>query len=338
MWKTLHMIKGVKKIVETDVNVREGEKVLILADTAQRFDIIQLFATVASQRGAEVFIFIMTPREFQGAQPPEAVGAAMEHVDVIFEITSIFVGHSEARFRALKAGARYYCMAEITEEELVGPSGVFADYFALEPMLTKLAELETKAKNIEVTTKAGTSLKASIEGRYARALTGIAHKPGIHSGPADLEVSIAPVEKTGNGVVIIDAWVVDLGVLKNPIEVTIRDGAAVDIQGGKEAEKLVNMLEATRTPLSYQLCEIGIGLNPLCRYDLVGIRRGVMEAEGKYGTSHIALGTSPWPESKQRAPAHIDCVYWKPTVRLDDKVVIEDGEVIEEIKSLAKWE
>lgn len=332
------MIKGARKIVETDVDIRKDEKVLILTDTAQRFDIVQLFATLASQRGAEVYVAIMTPRRFQGGQPPEALGASMEHVDVILEITSVFVGHSEARFKALKAGARYYCMAEITEEELVGPSGIFADYFALEPMITKLAELETNAKRIQLTTKAGTKLEASIEGRYARALTGIAQKAGIHSGPADLEVSVSPVEKTGNGVVIIDAWVVDIGVVEDPIKVTIRDGVAVAIEGGKEAEKLRNMLQATKNPLSYQLSEIGIGLNPLCRYDLVGVRRGVMEAEGKYGTTHIALGSSPWPESKQRAPLHIDCTYWRPTVRLDGKVVIQEGDVIEEIKSLAKWD
>ena len=98
------------------------------------------------------------------------------------------------------------------------------------------------------------------------------------------------------------------------------------------------MIEVAGDPMAFAVGEMAFALNPLCRLDLVGYRRGVDEAEGIYGSAHIAFGHSPWPDSSLRAPCHIDCVFRKVTVELDGKTIMKEGELIDEFKRMVgEW-
>ncbi|MGD9240355.1 MAG: aminopeptidase, partial [Desulfobacterales bacterium] len=338
MSKSLAMVRNVRRIVKDLVGVKEGEKVLIYTDTGQKTRIVELYANEVTALGAEPFIFTMLPRRIQGGTVPDPLAVIFKQVDVVFELTTVFCKHHPSRWESQKKGVRWGGPPEMTEEILIGPSGLDLDFFAFEPMMEKLREEYQKAKIIRYRTAAGTDLTASKEGREARALTGIALKPGTHMGAQDLEISTAPVEGTANGKVVVDTWIVDLGVLGQPVTITIKDGIATDIEGGEEARLLKEMLLSVGDPMAFAVCEMAFGCNPLCRLDLVDVRRGVTEAEGIYGTAHIALGHSPWPGSSLRAPCHIDCVYRQATVEFDGKIIMQDGELIDEFKQLVpEW-
>jgi leucyl aminopeptidase (aminopeptidase T) len=332
------MTKKVRKIVKDLVDVKEGEKVLIYTDTGQKYNIVELYANQASALGAEVFIFIMPPRRIQGGTVPDPLAVIFKEVDVVFELTTVFCKHHPSRWESQKKGVRWGGPPELTEEQLIGPGGLDLDFFAFAPMMERVRQEYQKAKTIKFSSAAGTNLTASKEGREARALTGIALKPGSHMGGQDLEISTAPIEGAVNGTVVVDTLIVDIGVPKQPVKITIKDSMAVDIQGGEEAELLREMLEAVGDPLAFAVAEMAFALNPLCRLDLCGIRRGICEAEGIYGTAHIAFGHSPWPDSKYKAPCHIDCVFDKATVELDGKAIMREGELIDEFKQLvSEW-
>jgi len=334
MLRSIEMVKTVRKIVQDLSGVKEGEKVLIYTDTAQKMSLVELYANEAAALGAEVFIFIMTPRRFQGGYIPNALAVMFNEVDVVFELTTVFCKHHPFRWEAQEKGIRWGGPTELTEEMLIGPSGLDLDFFAFEPMMEKLRQEYEKAKTIRFSSEAGTNLIASKEGREGKALTGIARKPGSHTGGPVLEISATPIEGTVNGTVIIDTFCDDLGVVKTPIKIIIKDGMAVDIQGGEEAKKLKEMLEAVGDPMAFAVAEIAFGVNPLSRLDLVGVRRAANEAHGIYGTAHIGLGHSAWPGSNLKAPCHIDVLFQKATVQLDGKTIMEKGELINEFKRL----
>ena len=51
--------------------------------------------------------------------------------------------------------------------------------------------------------------------------------------------------------------------------------------------------------------------------------------EGIYGTGHFALGNNLGFEGKNDAPLHLDMVYWKPTIYLDNQLFMKDGCLVE---------
>ena len=76
-------------------------------------------------------------------------------------------------------------------------------------------------------------------------------------------------------------------------------------------------------PENTVLAEFGIGLN-----DHAKICGSMLEDEGAYGTAHFGFGHNFDQGGQNKAPKHIDCVYCKPTVRFDGKVIIENGKFV----------
>ena len=71
------------------------------------------------------------------------------------------------------------------------------------------------------------------------------------------------------------------------------------------------------------IAEVGIGLNRKAK--VTGI---VLEDEKAYGTCHIALGNNIGFGGKVDVPLHIDCVIKKPTIFLDDKIIMKKGRLV----------
>ena len=116
---------------------------------------------------------------------------------------------------------------------------------------------------------------------------------------------------------IIDGTMVGIGRLSSPLHVTIREGKLVAIEGEK-SEKVGILLE---TPENATLCELGIGTNEKAL--LCGV---TLEDEKIDGTVHIAFGTNTSFGGINKAACHMDGIILKPTLYLDDKMVISDGE------------
>ena len=84
--------------------VAAGERVLIVTDTAADAEIVSAMAGVLGALGASVVTVQYRPAELPGDEPPAAVSAAMLEADVIFELTSVFVGSCPARRAACERG------------------------------------------------------------------------------------------------------------------------------------------------------------------------------------------------------------------------------------------
>lgn len=322
-FKIIQMMNGAKILVGNCANVKPGEAVLVITDTAMPFSITEALALVAQARGAEPEIMIIKQRDYHNQEPPKPAAEAMKAADVVFEVSSKGFYHTEARREANRAGARYITLCEITEDLMIA-GAVEADYVQIKPTVDKLANKLAMGNSLKVTAPGGTSLTADITGRPGRALSGVVHNPGDFGAPPDIEASVSPIEGTANGVLVVDAYAIDVGLISEPIKITFKDGMAIKVEGGAEAKKLRDRLASANDPLIYNFGEFGIGLNPKC-----GMTACLLDTEGKAGTSHVALGSSP-PGSggKVRATAHIDLVFWKPTIEIDGDIVLKDGEVV----------
>ncbi len=307
---------GARIAVETCMSVKSGERVLIVTDPPRR-KIAEALLEAARIVGAKTMLICMPTGTRHGEEPPKIVEQAMRTADVVFAPTTYSLTHTQARLKACEAGARVATMPMITET-IMQRGVMLTDYKQVSKLTMKVANLFDKASEVEVRTRAGTHLTFSIEGRRAHPDTGIFHKPGDYGNLPAGEAFIAPIEGTAEGKVVVDGSMVD--TLRGAIEILIERGMAVKISG-KPTRKLTKMLKEAGAK-ARNLAEFGMGTNPKAR--LIG---NVLEDEKVLGTCHIALGDNSTFGGRVRAGIHVDGIFLKPTVKFDEKMIMERGKL-----------
>jgi leucyl aminopeptidase (aminopeptidase T) len=308
--------------VAISAGVRPGESVVILTDRDRPPAVAAALAQVVDEIGATPIVLTM-PALPSGAEPPQPVTAAMARADVILAPTSGAIYHTESVRDATTQGARFLALTAFTEDVLMR-GGVFADFPTVGHRAERLAALITAATHAHVTTAAGTDLRVSLDGRTAVPITGMIREPGDRSACPDIEAFIAPLETSGEGVVVADASASIAGVLAEPVRLTIERGRAVSIEGGEAAALITAALDAAADEHAYTLAELAFGLNP------DGIIRGVIvEDEGVAGTGHVALGSNRFFGGTSAAPIHLDFVFHRPSLWLDGHSLMEHGRFVE---------
>lgn len=315
------MIVGAKTLVVDCANVKQGEEVLIVTDT-NKLSIAKVVAAAARERDAKIVVMIMPPPKVPGQEPPTIVAEAMKNADVVFMPLTRSVVHSTATIEARKAGARVINMAEFTEEMMIS-GGMEVDFAAQKPLVERLAQLLTNAKTAQVESALGTKITMSLEGRKGRALSGIAHERGSYATPPDIEASIAPIEDTAEGTIIVDGSIAGIGLIREPVKLSVKTGKVIAVDGGLEAKKLKSILEEAGNPNVYKIAELGIGLNPKAK-----LRGSILEDEGALGIIHIALGKNYTFGGTIFAPIHIDNMVKNATLKLDGRTVVDKGEIL----------
>ncbi|MBD3170177.1 MAG: aminopeptidase, partial [candidate division Zixibacteria bacterium] len=208
----------------------------------------------------------------------------------------------------------------ITEETMT--RALNADYEKVAKRSNTLAKLLSKGNSARITTPSGTDITMSIQGREGKPDTGLVYTGEDFSNLPAGEAYIAPMEKTAEGVYMVDGSMAGLGLLKKPLTITVEKGHAVDIKGGAPATKLKKMLDAVG-PKARNIAELGIGTNDKAR--LCG---SVLEDEKVMGTVHLAIGDNKSMGGRVSVPIHLDGMLLKPTLYIDDKMIMKNGKMM----------
>lgn len=315
------MVKGAKVLVDVCTKVKPRDKVLIITDMF-KFNLVNVLAGVAKERGAEVIVSVMKPRKKAGQEPPVSISEAMKEADVVFSVVSYSITHTNAVKDAVSGGARIIVMTDFNEGLMI-QGGIEANFDELKPICKKVANRLAEGKKVRLTTPGGTDLQMDITGRRGNALYCVV-EPGEFSTVPTVEANTSPVEGSANGKIVVDASIpyLGIGLLKEPIQVEVRNGFITKIEGGYQADILKKDLESQKDKNVFNIAEIGLGLNPKCR--MIGI---MLEDEGVMGTAHIGIGTSITLGGNIKTSCHYDLIMWKAKVEVDGKVIIEDEQV-----------
>ena len=195
-----------------------------------------------------------------------------------------------------------------------------ADYHNIAKRCSKIAQALEGGKTAKVTTPFGTDITLSLEGREWRLDTGLYHNPGDYGNLPAGEVFIAPLEGKANGIIVVDGAMAGLGMLKKPLKMQVKDGYVTDISGDKKAEELEKMI-APFGKDAKNIAELGIGTN-----DKAEICGSVLEDEKVMGTVHLAIGDNKSMGGEVSVQSHLDGILSKPTLKIDGKVIMKDGE------------
>lgn len=310
---TMLEMKGADTIVRTCANIKAGETVVIVTDPTL-LDVGDKVAAAAHAVGAEIVINVMTPREWDGQEPPQAVAAAMKEADVVIFPTVKDIAHSTAMKEALGAGARGVSMAGAAPDILCSDS-MEADFVAQRPACNRAAELIASAETVRVTNPAGTDITFSVEGRGGNTHSCIVEKSGDYTGVPNIEANTSPVEGTSEGMIVFDASIPNLrsGLLDEPVRLTVEDGVVKKIEGGRDAKHLERIWAEQNDPNVYNIAQFAIGMNPKTR-EADG---GLVHDHGIYGTVHFGIGTSSNLGGTVKATGHIDGIMYDPVVVFD---------------------
>ena len=173
----------------------------------------------------------------------------------------------------------------------------------------------------KITSKLGTDVTIGLDDRASISDTGIFHNSGDFGNLPAGESFIAPVEGTTEGIVVVDGSMMD-HLIKEPITLEIKDGNVVSFVGNQLAKMIESEVNKVG-PLARNIAELGIGTNNKAK-----LSGNVLEDEKILGTVHIAIGNNATFGGNVNVGLHFDGIIQNPTLFLDDKKVIQDGNLL----------
>jgi leucyl aminopeptidase (aminopeptidase T) len=200
-------------------------------------------------------------------------------------------------------------MPGITEEMML--NSVNVDFGGMKTSADKLIEKLANAVQLHITTDAGTDIFLGVSGRTF--IGDIEINPGKMGNIPCGEIYCAPLETEANGIVVFDASIGDIGLLKQPLHVHVTDGRITKFESDdKELEKRIAALTDVDDEARV-VGELGIGVNPGAR-----VTGNMLEDEKSLGTSHIAFGNNAGfvGGGKNKSKIHRDYLLYRPTIEI----------------------
>jgi len=222
------------------MGVKPGERILIVTDEPLR-TIGYAFWKASKDLGNEVMLVEILPRKTNGEEPPKEVAELMKMVDVVLCPTSKSLTHTDSRRAASEKGVRIATLPGVTEEIMVRCMN--ADYNEIAKRTFRVCAEMEKTSTVRVKAPGGTDITLPIKGRTAHASSGLFREKGLWGNLPTGEAYLAPLEGQSQGIVVVDGSMASVGIVREPIRISVKDGYATEITGGAEAKKLTELLE-----------------------------------------------------------------------------------------------
>jgi hypothetical protein len=321
-------------------NVRPGDKVLVLTDTAHDARVWQVVQSILTELGADTTVALFERRPADYYDPPSAVCEAMMKSTINVLLASTGMLHCPANFRAMAAGIPAICMDGGMKLEWFQSGGVTEDMkqVAVRKHYVARDVFGSDAKECRVTSRYGTDFRYRVDNRVF-----IPPLPTDSFDPYKIinfdkdenrkggnlffylfptgELNVAPIEGSANGKLVIDLTMHHLGRLWTPIELTVENGRITKIDGGADARVLRDYLAEYGDDNAFMCpaeASVGVNAKALVR----GIQR---EDKNIIGTMHFGLGTNIDVGGSVKSKIHMDGVILEPTLYVDGVKRIEDG-------------
>ncbi|MDZ7331222.1 MAG: aminopeptidase [candidate division KSB1 bacterium] len=311
--------RAIYKIFFDCFKLTAKDSCLIVVDETTRAMGQLLFNRLKKSRCQAALLEIKT-RSSRLGEPSAAIFNIMKQMSAVLAFTGTPMIHTKALKQLCHFGARVLCLYPVTVEGLA--RAVNTDYEFIDKKSRKLSDLFSIGRCIHLTTEAGTDLTIPISRHKGEANTGIVNSAGMLCSLPSGEANITPNRRETQGVVVVDGSIPGIGVLKQPAVIHIRDGYAYQISGGPELEKLRKILKSFGKT-ARNVAEFGIGTNP--NATLTG---DSIEDEKVLGSAHIALGSPDYEGGIMKKYLHIDLVFMKPTVSIDNRIIVENGKIL----------
>lgn len=327
------LIKGARLVVETCFAVKAGDAVLIICDEDHRRE-AEAMAGVAVSLGAYPVVADISHHVSAALasmkvpmEPAKNLAAAMEASDVIIITTNLEWANRFAHVNPVAASVNKGAKIGSVEEGMADWDLTTDEIDQTVARAEKLMAALEGVEWVRITNPAGTDVRVCIKGRPPLKVVPI-KGAGEMMGPVPLwgEVAYAAVEDKTEGVIVVDGIMLGVGVfgpLKDTITWVIKDGRAVEITGGAEAERLRAVVAGSDANANV-VAEFAMGTSTKSP-------RGSASEKGLLGTVHFALGDNShcYPGGCSHSSLHLDGNLLNVTVETEDgRVLITNGALV----------
>lgn len=313
--------EGARIIVEDWLQTKKGDYIIYITDETTKKEANAFFKAVENIN-ARCRIIELNSKEVQSGQCFEDLKWEMAQADAVVGATNYSFITTDAVYYALSKGVQFLSMPMSTND---GSSLLEQEFLKMDPDVSTLIGMPMfwqlrKANHIHVITKLGTDLHFDITDRFPGIFHGSLWEPGKCSS-SSFEIYIPPIEYKTNGKLILDGSMGYIGLVEKPVEIMIENGYIKNIEETADGLKLKKYIESFHDLEMFCAAEFGIGLNTISKC------RGIsyIEDESAYGTFHIGFGRNLALGGCHNAAGHFDLVTHKPTIIVDDKVIMKNG-------------
>jgi leucyl aminopeptidase (aminopeptidase T) len=324
------MISAASGAMKYIFNPSEEDKVLILTDTYSS-PVAEAFHHASVEYGCTVDIYTIKNDERPLREIPTGLERMLPGKSIVFNIIKAYPDEISFRIKwcfkleenkHLRAGH----MPGINEEMML--NSVNVDFEKMKETADRIVNAMRDVNEIQITTEKGTNIRLGIAGRVFADDVGV--KLGEMCNIPCGEVYCAPLETESDGVVVFDASIGDIGLLKHPLKVSLKRGRVINFESDdKELVERISKLTEIDDDARV-IGELGIGINPGAR-----ITGNMLEDEKALGTAHIAFGNNEdFPGGgKNRSKIHRDYLIYKPTIELQysdgrKKLLMDAGQLL----------
>jgi leucyl aminopeptidase (aminopeptidase T) len=301
------------------LGTKQTESVVIVAD-APGMELARLLWATALRCTRDAVLVEVPHTHHNGVEPPGSVSRIMAVADVILLMTSRQLRHSEACRMASRRGARILDMSGITADALRRTLDV--DYGELTLRTRKLADILTIGRKAHLTNPAGTDAWLSLEGKKGIADTGVVHKHGAFSSMPAGMACVGLMAPGTQGRIVIEHGFLGCARPDRPVVIDVREGRVAVVRGSKACSPFRQQLRAFG-PEARTLAELGIGTNAAAR-----ITGCLAEDRKVLGTAHVGIGNNRSFGGTVSVPFHVDGILFAPTLEIDGRVVVQNGQVM----------
>jgi leucyl aminopeptidase (aminopeptidase T) len=311
-----------QKMLSEVMLVKQGENVVITADTQSDWRIVVATAQAAYVLGAHPTVVWYETRETAQMEPYAPVAAAVQAADVWVEYSVQYTLYTDARRKANERGCRYAAFGALDTDALVRTIGQ-VDYPTMLAMGDRLVDITADTSDYRITTDLGTDIVCSNVGSHVYQSGGLGDEPGA-AVMLGGQVVWQPQEQSVSGTIVVDgiAWPPDdVGIVRDPFSMEIEEGRITTIEGGTEARILQGWLDSLDDPTMMRIAHYTYGFNP-------GVTRfsgRVAEDERVFGVFDFGFGG--WMD--RPAASHFDVVITAPTIVADGTVIERNGEFVD---------
>jgi 2,5-dihydroxypyridine 5,6-dioxygenase len=313
------------------MKVRPGETVAITCDTESDWDFALDVEKAAVGIGAKPILVRNSapPHVGRAAEPflpVDSLTGVVANSDVWIELNGKWLLYSSIYEEAMRRKrTRYACLVGMNRDMAVRCLGdvEIPKVLRFQRALQKITE---KSRSMHYTTPAGTDVSFENDPKRPVLVEGDVSGPGEYMLLG--QVDWAPVEETINGTIVYDGSVNppdDLGLLKEPLKLKVRNGRIVELFGGHSAKVYERWLKSLNDENMYLFAHVSYGCNPGAK--LTG---NVLEDERIWGVLEWGVGnqSDAFKARNTKAISHSDGITLKPTLEGDGQTIIRNGKYV----------
>jgi aminopeptidase len=328
------MLSAALGAMEYIFNPTSNDKVQILTDTYSA-SIAEAFEKASKTKVDTVDLYMLQNERRPIREIPVELEKLLPGKSIVFNIIKAFPEEIPFRIKwILKVEEnkliRMGHMPGITEDMML--NSVNVDFKTMKQNAEQIIIEFKNAEQLHITTEEGTDLFLGIAGRRFSKDIGV--EPGEMCNIPCGEVYCAPLETEANGVIVFNASIGDIGLLKTPLKVFVNNGKITKFESN-DSNLVDRITELTEIDEDAKVIgELGIGVNPGAR-----ITGNMLEDEKAKGTAHIAFGNNAdFPGGgNNNSNIHRDFLFYRPTIEIkysddNNRLLMKKGDFIFKIK------